>query len=336
MSKVTVKAPANIAFIKYWGNTEDNLPLNSSISMTLDACQTTTTVELVDESYDMIEIASEKGEFQELKRTSIKGVKAYEQIARIRELAGKTDHVHVKSINSFPSSAGIASSASGFCALTSALLLQYGLHDKFEDKKELSKLVRLSGSGSAARSVYGGFVELIGGDAHHASYAVQIADEKHWDLADVIAIIDSGMKKTPSSEGHRTANTSPYFETRLTEMQDRIKYARKALLEKKLKKLGKAIEQDTISMHAVMMTSEPPLYYWTPGTVEVMNNVMKWREEDNIHAYFSIDAGANVHVICEQKDAEEINKKLKELHLVQSTIINHPAQGVHQIEEHLF
>ncbi len=336
MSKVTVKAPANIAFIKYWGNTEDNLPLNSSISMTLDACQTTTTIELVDEPYDIIEIASEKGEFQELKRTSIKGVKAYEQIERIRNLAGKTDHAHVKSINSFPSSAGIASSASGFCALTSAALLVYGLQAQFEDKKELSKLVRQSGSGSAARSAMSGFVELIGGDAHHASYAVQIADEKHWDLADVIAIIDSGMKKTPSSEGHRTANTSPYFETRLIEMRDRIKYARKALLEKKIEKLGKAIEQDTISMHAVMMTSRPPLYYWSPGTVEVINNVLKWREEDNIQAYFSIDAGANVHVICEYKDAEEVNDRLKKLSLVQATIINKPAPGVHQIEDHLF
>lgn len=335
MSKVTVKAPANIAFIKYWGNTEDNLPLNSSISMTLDACQTTTTIELVGEKYDFIEIADEKGNFQELKRTSIKGTKAYEQIERIRELAGKTERVHVKSSNSFPSSAGIASSASGFCALTSALLLVYGLKAPFEDKKELSKLVRLSGSGSAARSVMSGFVELIGGDAHHASYAVQIADANHWDLCDVIAIIDSGMKKTPSSEGHRTASTSPYFETRLIEMQDRIKYARKALLEKKFEKLGKAIEQDTISMHTVMMTSKPPLYYWAPGTIDVMNHVLKWREEDNLQAYFSIDAGANVHVICQAPDATEVSNRLQKLSLVQSTIINHPAPGVHQIEDHL-
>lgn len=336
MSKVTVKAPANIAFIKYWGNTEDNLPLNSSISMTLDACQTTTTIETVEKDYDLIEIADEKGEFQELKRTSIKGLKAYEQIERIREMSEKPDHVHVKSINSFPSNAGIASSASGFCALTSALLLVYGLQSQFDDKKELSKLVRLSGSGSAARSVMGGFVELIGGDAHHASYAVQLADEKYWDLVDVIAIIDSRKKKTPSSEGHRKAQSSPYFETRLEEMQDRIKYARKALIDKKVEKLGKAIEADTISMHAVMMTSEPPLYYWTPGTVEVMNHVMKWRKEDNLLSYFSMDAGANVHVICEKKDAEEVNKRLKELSLVQSTIINEPAPGVHQIEDHLF
>lgn len=336
MSKVTVRAPANIAFIKYWGNTEDNLPLNSSISMTLDNCQTTTTIELVDEKYDLIEIADENGSFQELKRTSIKGVKAYEQIERIRDLSGKSERVYVKSMNSFPTSAGIASSASGFCALTSALLLAYGLQSQFDDKKELSKLVRLSGSGSAARSVMSGFVELIGGDAHHASYAVQIAAEKHWDLVDVIAVIDSGMKKTPSSEGHRTAATSPYFETRLIEMQDRIKYARKALLEKKFEKLGKAVEQDTISMHTVMMTSKPPLFYWAPGTVEVMNNVMKWREDDNILAYFSIDAGANVHVICEAHNADEVNKRLQALSFVQSTIVNHPAPGVHQIEDHLF
>ncbi len=336
MSKVTVQAPANIAFIKYWGNTDDNLPLNNSISMTLDNCLTTTTVAFTDESYDTIEIQNQHGTYEELKRTSIKGSKAYEQIKRIRELAGSEKRVMVKSVNSFPANAGIASSASGFCALTAALLLVYGLKNQFEDKKELSKLVRMSGSGSAARSVMGGFVELIGGDAHHVSYAVQLADEKHWGLCDVIAIISSDSKKTPSSEGHRSAHSSPYFETRLHEMTKRIESTRKAIERKNIEKLGESIEQDTISMHAVMMTSNPPLYYWEPGTLDVIKHIISWREKDSLQAYFSIDAGANVHVICEKKDAQEIAKRLSTVSSVQSTIVNHPAKGVHEIENHLF
>lgn len=336
MSKVTVQSPANIAFIKYWGMKDPqlNLPHNDSISMTLSGCQTITTIDTkTDRAEDTIEIEHE-GTFSLLEKNSAKNKKAYEQIERIRALAHSHDKVQIKTKNTFPSDAGIASSASGFSALTGALLLAYGLPEIFSDKTHLSRLVRLAGSGSAVRSVYGGYVAFTAGE-DDTSVAKQIANENHWDLVDIIAIVSTAKKDISSTQGHERVDSSPYFETRLKEMQPRINDTRTAIREKNFAQIGPLIEADTISMHAVMMTSAPPIYYWQPGTIAVMNAVMQWRKE-GLESYFSIDAGANVHVICEKKNASELEKRLQRISFVQSTIYNEPCAGVHEINEHLF
>ena len=338
MKKITVKSPANIAFIKYWGQTKHNLyiPRNNNISMTLSNCQTITTIQSDPKlKEDIIKI--QKGDkYSPLLKDTHKGKNAYEQINRIRKLAKSKNHVHIRSKNTFPSDAGIASSASGFSALTGALLLAFDQRKIFDDKKEFSKEVRLCGSASAARSVYGGFVELLTGNSHDESYAVQIADEKSWDLVDIVTIVSSEKKKTSSSQGHAAVDSSPCYKTRLSEMQSRIKATRDAIHKKNIQKLGVATEEDTISLHIVMMTSKPPAYYWEPGTIAIMKAVVNWREKDNIQAYFSIDAGANVHVICEKKDAKKVEKKLKEITFVNATIYNEPCAGTHEIKRHLF
>jgi diphosphomevalonate decarboxylase len=338
MKKITIQSPANIAFIKYWGQTRENIfiPRNNNISMTLSGCQTITTIERnPDLKEDLIELHN-GNEYAPLLQDTAKGKKAYEQIDRIRKMSGSTDKVYIKSKNTFPSDAGIASSASGFSALTGALLITFDQIEKWKDKRELSKEVRLSGSASAARSVYGGFVELLAGTTHDESYCIQIADEHSWNVVDIVAIVSSEKKKVSTSEGHVLADRSPYFETRLIEMQNRIKTTRRAIKEKNIRDLGPCIEADTISMHAVMMTSKPPAYYWAPGTLAVMNEVIYQRETNKIEAYFSIDAGANVHVICEKKDAEKVQKYLEALTLVQKTIYNEPCEGTHEIQDHLF
>lgn len=338
MKKITVKSPANIAFIKYWGQTKHNLyiPRNNNISMTLSNCQTITTIQK-DPSLkeDIIELKN-GDKYSPLLKDTHKGKNAYEQINRIRKLAKSKDKVHIRSRNTFPSDAGIASSASGFSALTGALLLAFDQRKIFEDKKEFSKEVRLCGSASAARSVYSGFVELLSANSHNKSYAVQIADEKSWNLVDVVAIVSSEKKKTSSSQGHAAVDSSPYYKTRLIEIQPRIKKVRKAILEKDIRSLGVATEEDAISLHIVMMTSKPPAYYWEPGTIAVMKEVIKWREQDGLQAYFTMDAGANVHVICEKKDAKKVEKKLKAIPFVKSTIYNEPCEGTHEINTHLF
>ena len=338
MKKITVKSQANIAFIKYWGQTKHNLyiPRNNNISMTLSNCQTITTIQCDPKlKEDIIEL--QKGDkYSPLLKDTHKGKNAYEQINRIRKFAKSKDKVHIRSKNTFPSDAGIASSASGFSALTGALLLAFDQRKKFEDKKEFSKEVRLCGSASAARSVYGGFVELKTGNSHDESFAVQIAAENSWDLVDIVAVVSSEKKKTSSSQGHATVDSSPYYSMRLTEMQSRIKFTRFAIREKNIQKLGVATEEDTISLHVVMMTSKPPAYYWEPGTIAVMRAVMNWREANKIQPYFSIDAGANVHVICEKKDAKKIEKRLKAIPFVKSTIYNEPCAGTHEIKRHLF
>ena len=119
-------------------------------------------------------------------------------------------------------------------------------------------------------------------------------------------------------------------------MQSRIKATRDAIHKKNIQKLGVATEEDTISLHIVMMTSKPPAYYWEPGTIAIMKAVVNWREKDNIQAYFSIDAGANVHVICEKKDAKKVEKRLNAIPFVKSTIYNEPCEGTHEVKDHLF
>ncbi len=359
MVKVTVVAPANIAFIKYWGRSEHNLYIarNTSISMTMSGCITTTTVEVGDFENDQIEVKFFNQEYKKLQALDHKPKALFKQIERIRSLAKSTQKTKIKTENNFPNDVGIASSASGFAALTGALLLGYGLEKEFADKEEFSRQIRLCGSGSAIRSAMGGFVEFLapkeaiqaaGGFSpedlaselkehlHKESYARQITDENHWNLVDIVAITNPKKKLVSSSQGHLMADTSPYYETRISEMQDRIAQTRQAILDKDIRQLGPLIEEDSNSMHSVMMTSKPPIFYWSPGSMEIMLNVMKWRREDDLQAYFTLDAGSNVHVITEKKDSEEVKKRLENLPSVQWTIYNQPCPGVTKINKHLF
>jgi len=337
--KSTVISPANIAFIKYWGQKDKELflPYNNSISMNLSNCTAKTTVEFQDNlEEDIIEIKffeqdykkleNEKGEKQEL---------IFNQIERVRKLANINKKVYIKTENTFPADAGIASSASGFSALTTALLKAAGLNEIVKNKKELSKYIRLCGSGSAVRSVHDGFVEFIAGDDHDSSYAEQIADEDHFDIVDLIAIVSKNEKKVSSTAGHLLAETSPYFDTRIKEMQFRINDCRKAILEKDFSLLGKCIEEDSISMHSVMMTSVPPIFYWNKGSMEIMNKVLEWRNE-GLESYATLDAGSNVHVICQKKDSKVLKKKLEEISEVIFVIENEPCKGVIFSDKHLF
>jgi diphosphomevalonate decarboxylase len=213
--KVTVVSPANIALVKYWGRKNHDLfiPCNNNISMTMSGCITTTTVEARDDlTGDEIEIKFHGKNFEKMSRDTIKRRNLYNQIDRIRNLAESKKRVKIKSVNNFPSDAGIAASASSFSAVTAGLLLAYGLNDLYEDKKEFSRQIRLCGSGSAVRSAYGGFVEFLTGSSHESAHAVQIAGEHHWDLVDIVAIVDPEKKSVSSSSGHLLADTSPYFD----------------------------------------------------------------------------------------------------------------------------
>ncbi len=338
--KATVTASANLAFIKYWGQADHAqfIPRNNSISMCLDECQTTTTIEASPTfAEDVIEIKFWGQEaFAKLDTTTIKGKNILDQVNRIRMLANSKDKIHFRTVNNFPADAGIASSASGSAALTAALVKAYALDTIWTDKTELSRLTRLAGSVSGVRSVLGGFVEQIAGHDHNSSIATQIADEHHWDLVDTVAVVDSGTKLASSSAGHLLADTSPYFETRLKEMQPRIKTVRAAILSRDIKTLGLLIERESTSMHTVMMTSVPPLFYWAPGSIAVIKDVMRWRQKDGLQVYFSLDAGANVHCVSEAKDAAEVEKRLKANPFVRFTIQNHPGPGVQGSDQHLF
>lgn len=339
MKKITVISPANIAFIKYWGRDNHKLflPKNSNISMNMSGCLTKTTIEINEKLIkDIVEIKFLSKDYAILEENSIKAKNIFDQINRIRKISKLNFKVHIKSENNFPSDAGIAASASGMSALTGVLLIAFGLKELFEDKKEFSRQVRLCGSGSAVRSVYSGFVEMVYDKENNDAYAVQIADEKYWNLVDIVAVLNPEKKKISSSEGHEIADTSPYMLTRISEMKNRIKMTREAIIERNLTKLGPLIEADCISMHTVMMTSTPPAFYWNAGTMDIIQNILKWRDEENLEVYFTIDAGPNVHIICLNKDINIIEKRIRNNKYVKWTIVNKPCKGTMLSNSHLF
>lgn len=325
--KKTAIAPANIAFIKYWGKKDEKLrlPETGSISMSLDCCLTTTTVEFDKHySHDLFYYELEMAPPEESSRV-------FEHLDRIRDRANIRLNAKVVTKNSFPKGSGNASSASGFAALTVAAAAAAGLS---LSEKELSILARI-GSGSACRSIPEGFVEWIEGEDSETSYASCLYPYSYWDLADVLVIVDSAIKKVGSSKGHTASKQSIFHTPRIQEVQKMLPQMKNAFEKKDFRQLGELIEKDTIYMHAVMMSSTPPIYYWNAGTMAVMQAVCDLRET-GIPAYFSIDAGANVHVICEGKNAHSVDHKLKTISGIYSTIINKPAKGAHLIDNHLF
>ncbi len=333
MTKTTVSAPANIAFVKYWGarDLDRVLPLNSSISMTLDRCVTQCTVEAIRGDQDEIWLAEAHGGFSTPEPEFQRRVK--QQLDHIRQWAGQTDRFRVATRNSFPSAAGLASSASGFAALT--LAAAGALGKEGATPAELSRLARQSGSGSAARSVMGGYVEWPAGDGENAKDAVQLADAEHWDLRDVIAVVEIGPKAVPSLEGHRRAATSPYLPRRLELLPERLAQVRRAIAERDLAMLGPVIEEEAVDLHLIAMSSRPPIFYWAPGTVAVLRTVRELRQE-GLAAWATMDAGANVHVICDADSEEDVAERLESLSVVGFVIQDSVGAGPEADAEHLF
>jgi len=321
--KATAVACANIAFIKFWGkrDAELNLPANSSLSMNLEGLTTVTTVEFSPNYDDDLVIL----DGQEARGEARQRIVAH--LDRVRAMAGRRARARVISENSFPVGAGLASSASGFAALSLAASRAAGLE---LSQRELSILARL-GSGSACRSIPGGFSEWAAGTCSEDSFARQIAPPEHWDLRDVIAIVSRARKLVGSTEGHSLAPTSHLYQARVASVADRLAQARAALLKKDLAALGPLIEEDAVSMHAVMMTSRPPIYYWLPSTVRLIREVQDWRA-GGLEVYFTLDAGPNVHLICQAADQTEVEKRLKDIEGVLEVIVSGPGPGAQVIE----
>jgi len=234
----------------------------------------------------------------------------------VRELAGINGHAEVISENNFPSGTGIASSASAFAALALAASRAAGI---ILTERELSCLAR-RGSGSASRSVPGGFVEWYMGNDDSDSYAESIASPEHWDLADCVAIVSAEHKQTGSSAGHPLADTSPLQEARVADTPHRLDLCRRAIIDRDFEALAAVVELDSDMMHAVMMTSSPGLFYWKPASIKVMDAVRGWRKS-GIPVCYTVDAGPNVHVICPREQAQGVERSLRELPGVQKVLV---------------
>jgi len=301
------------------------LPANDSISMNLSEVFTITTVEF-SESYkkDEVKLVGKKLDRKEEKRI-------IDHLDRVRNLAKIKTFAKVVTKNNFPTGTGIASSASGFAALTVAAVKASGL--EFSER-QLSILAR-QGSGSACRSIPDGFVEWKSGSSSDSSYAHTLFPPDWLNIVDILAVVEKKTKKISSSEGHALTESSPFYGVRISGMKDKLKKIKQALANKDFKTFGEISEAEAVNMHAVMMTSCPPLYYWTPETLKIILSVIEWREE-GLPVYFTIDAGPNVHLLALPEEIDKIVQRLKRIEGIKGIIINKPTEGAKTISTHLF
>lgn len=312
-------AHPNIALIKYWGNLDDewNVPSTGSISMTLG--EVATRVQLIAKDGTVGDVLIIDGE--------LASESAHERVRQfmdhVRRISGKKIYSRIDSTSNFPRGSGIASSAAAFAALALASAKVFGLPT---DPQELSRLARL-GSGSACRSIYGGFVEWIGGQDHQSSYAIQIAPPNHWDLVDCIAVVSSEHKAISSREGHRLAKSSPLQTCRIESAPQRLDQCRQAILERDFEQLAAVVELDSNLMHGVMMTSQPPLFYWQSETLVIMEEVRRWRNQ-GLPVCYTIDAGPNVHILTPADYATQVAQRLGLVKGVKQVILAPVGEGV--------
>lgn len=293
-------AHPNIALIKYWGKRdgEYNLPVTGSLSLTLDNLSTRTRVALDPDASDDRFFLNGEEDTLRLPRVS-------ETLERIRRHAGHHQHAVVRSQNDFPTAAGLASSASGFAALVTAACAAYGVRADMPLRGQWAR----RGSGSAARSLFGGFVRMDRGTAPDGSDAVarQIATPDHWPLRVVVAITSTRQKAAGSTEGMRSsAATSPYFQAWMSDNESLLDPAQAAVEARDFDALAELSEQSCLRMHAVMMSGVPGLLYWRGATVNCLQLIRNLRREDHVPVFFTVDAGPQVKAICLPEAASQV------------------------------
>ncbi len=297
-----VIAHPNIALIKYWGKKDNNLftPTKNSISYTLPYLSTTTQITLSQTNQDNIKINNVKQEAP--------SVIAF--LNRFRDLFCIQEYFIVNTTNNFPTSAGVASSSSGFAALAKGL---NALFDLKLSEKELSIVAR-QGSGSACRSIYNGFTIWHKGNNNDGldSYAEQLFDEHHWpEFSMFVVLLSDQAKKISSRVGmQQTVNTCPHYQNWLTKSENRIPAMINGIKQKDLRMVGSLAEQDCLDMHYCMQTSKPVINYWTNRTKQITELITQMRNA-NILCYFTIDAGPNVKVMCLEQDKKTIVAEIK-------------------------
>lgn len=320
--KATAKAHTNIALIKYWGkrNEELKLPMNNSLSLTLDALYTTTTVDFRSNL--------EKDVFY-LNDENVQGA-SYERVSNflqlIRKYSGKEEYAIVQSVNQVPTAAGFASSASGFAALAGAATKAMGLD---MHGAGLSRLTR-HGSGSACRSIYGGFVEWEQGEDKDGSdsFAVQLEKEHYWDIRVAAVVLYDEMKTVSSSEGmKRTVDTSVFYQGWVDSIPDDLKAMRKSIRDKDFEKLGSIAEANCLRMHGTTLGANPPFTYWLHATLSVMEAIQNMRKE-GIPVFFTIDAGPNVKVLYLPEYEEKLKERFHSIPGVKDVVLSRLGQGI--------
>ena len=308
------QTPSNIALVKYWGKSNPQIPKNASISFTLNNCHTITTIDFVKKEksdevvFNLFFEGKPKDEFKPKIAEFFKRVQEYCPYILEYEMT-------INSENSFPHSSGIASSASGLSAIAMCLMsleneLNTGLSEGFINKKA-SFLARL-GSGSASRSIEGplvvwGYHPKIEGSSD--LFGVQFPYKVHSffeNYQDVILLVDKGEKQVSSTIGHNLMHEHPYAENRFHQANENLGTMSKILQEGNSKDFINLVESEALTLHAMMLTSNPYFILMKPNTLEIINRIWEYRQENNSNICFTLDAGANVHVLFPEDEKENI------------------------------
>ena len=317
---VKARAHANVALVKYFGKRDIplNLPAAPSVSMTLSPLNTETTLSFCDGDADEVLLADVPADEKFASRIS-------NYLDIFRALSGNGASLRVSTTNNFPTAAGLASSASGFAALSvgAAKLFRLNL-----SAAELSALAR-RGSGSAARSVCGGYVMWHRGEKQDGSdsYAESIAPSDHWDLRILVGVTTTGAKEIGSTQAmERTRKSSPYYDAWIDSTHVDAHDAVDAIRHKDFEKLGDVTEHSALSMHAAMMATLPPIVFLKGTTLDVFHLARALRKRGTA-AYFTCDAGPQPKLLCQAKDADAIEKQLREFPGIINVIHCAPAEG---------
>ncbi len=325
-TQATAVAHANIALIKYWGKRDDklNLPATGSLSLTLDGLTTTTSVSFdSDLNHDCIKLNNQHPGESAADRISAFLNLVYQQVKSTNQ---QRPYAQVNSHNNFPTAAGLASSASGFAAL--ALATGKALQASLEPG-QLSMLAR-RGSGSAARSIFGGIVEMAHGQRKDGldSIATQLHQPDYWNLKVLIAVTDAGSKKISSTDGMRqTMQTSPYYPAWIAGAQADIETARDAIAAKDFETLANVTEFSTLKMHASALAAQPGVIYWNAASLAAMHSIRDLRAA-GLPVCFTMDAGPQVKAVCTAGATSQVAECLQQVPGVVKVITCGLGRGV--------
>lgn len=322
-------APSNIALVKYWGKKENQIPANPSVSFTLNECKTITKTEFTKKktsdtfSFELLFEGSPKPEF----RPKIQ--KFLERIERYCPYL-KEYHCNIATQNTFPHSSGIASSASGMAALAVNIMsLEQKLHPEMTEEfftKKASFLARL-GSGSACRSIKGQVVvwgehAAIKGssDLFGTAFPENIHPNFHH-YQDTILLVDKGEKQVSSTVGHDLMHEHPYAANRFQQAHSQLSALKEVLKNGDLTTFISIVEREALTLHAMMLTSLPYFILMKPNTLEIIQKIWEYRKDTNIPICFTLDAGANVHILYPE------NVRESTLQFIQSELVGYCQNG---------
>ena len=332
---VAYSAPSNIALVKYWGKKAHQIPANPSISFTLNNCKTATSLRFEKKtskgfSFEVFLDGKLQDDFKPKIEQFFSRIEVYVPFL-------SSYHFVIETSNTFPHSSGIASSASGMSALALCLMkIEQQLNPEISQaffNKKASFLARL-GSGSACRSIEGNLIvwgthaniegssDLVG-----IKYPYEV-HHKFKNYRDTILLVDKGEKQVSSTVGHNLMHDHPFAEQRFAQAHSNMEALIPVLESGDLKAFISIVEQEALTLHAMMMSSNPYFILMKPNTLEIINKLWAFRAKTGLHVCFTLDAGANVHVLFPDNEADEVQKFI-------ATELAEHCQNGHYIEDKL-